>query len=107
MCELEQLSVSWQAGNECTIYQVAELRNEIADLMVQKKPLILDLSEVEAFDVSFVQLLLATQLQADKDNIQLNVEGASEELTELINSIYCEPALAGLLVSDEGSGYVS
>ncbi|RDH85691.1 MAG: hypothetical protein DIZ80_01830 [endosymbiont of Galathealinum brachiosum] len=107
MSQQDQQAVNWKAGIECTVYQVSQLENEISNLMLLKKPMIFDLSKVEEFDASFIQLLLAAQLQAKKDNLQLSVEGASEALIELVNGIYCQPALSGLPEISEESDHVS
>jgi anti-anti-sigma regulatory factor len=95
MSDLKQQAVCWQAANERTIYHIVNLQAELLDLMSLEKKLTLDLSKVEQFDVSFIQLLLAVWAYAKNNNIQLKIEGASDELTDVINSIYCKPALKG------------
>jgi len=95
MSELEQKIAYWHAAEECTVYQVADLKAEFLDLMTQQKQVTLDLSQVKQFDVSFIQLLLVVQAQAKNNHIQLSVTGASNEINDLVDSIYCAPALNG------------
>lgn len=95
MSELEQQIAYWYAKEECTVYQVSDLKTEFLDLMCLHKPLVLDLSKVKQFDVSFIQLLLVLQVQAKNNNIKLSVTGSSDEINNLVESIYCMPALNG------------
>lgn len=94
MSEQEQVAY-WYAAEECTVYQVSDLKIEFLGLMSQSKPVVLDLSQVKQFDVSFIQLLLVVQKQANNNNIQLSVKGISDEINNLVDSIHCMPALNG------------
>jgi len=88
----------WQAGSDCTIYEVTALKEEILSVLSQSDIITLDLSNIVEFDACFIQLLLSTQVYAKQKNINLSISGATEALTTVIKSIHCEMSIEGIPV---------
>jgi ABC-type transporter Mla MlaB component len=108
MSQLENNQNTWNAIGECTIYQMTSLKDELTDFISQKEQVTLDLSKLEQFDVSFVQLLLSVQMQAVRDDIKFTIKNISDDLINLIHNIHCDSVLIDFVpLNQQGDDNVS
>lgn len=85
----------WKAEAESTIYQIDEYKKTLVNLMSNSDDITLDLSAIKEVDVCFLQLLIAIQITATNQSININiVVGASDVVINLAQSSHCMAALA-------------
>lgn len=91
--ESQQLKVI-KFSTECTMASVPEHYQQIMDAMHQTKSVKLDLTDVKRVDASFVQLLIASQLEAKRFGFDFEVSGNSAVVDELSTHIFCHISFA-------------
>lgn len=92
----ENNSVRLDLKGDCTIYEISDLYIKIRDLVKVSPHVTVDLTEVEKVDASFIQLLVAAQLEAKRNKIKLVFSGVSDTVRSMAESICCQIASTGL-----------
>ena len=77
-------------NEECTIYDVAELKDQILAIIKADKGIDFDLSDVTQIDASVVQLLLSTKSELSSRNLDFVISKQSDYVTEFISTINCD-----------------
>lgn len=72
---------------ECTIYQAAQLRQQLADALIATDSLALDLSAVIEMDCSAAQVLLWLQSEAVRLQKNLSLQHLSAEASDLLRML--------------------
>lgn len=80
--------------DECTIYDVAELKEQIQDIIERGVSICFDLSKINILDAAVVQLLLSTKIELAERKLSFNISALSEAALAFINNIYCQDLLA-------------
>ena len=80
-------------SDECTIYEVTQLREQILALIQANKNIEFDLSAVSLIDASGVQLLLASKVEMEQKGLCFNLTNCSEQVTDFVESIHCDEKL--------------
>lgn len=72
---------------ECTIYQAAQLRQQLSDALIATDSLVLDLSAVVEMDSSAAQVLLWLQSEAVRLQKTLSLQYLSTEASDLLRML--------------------
>ena len=72
---------------ECTIYQAAQLRQQLSDALIATDSLALDLSAVVEMDCSAAQVLLWLQSEAIRLQKTLSLQHLSTEASDLLRML--------------------
>lgn len=80
-------------SEECTIYDVSELKNQINELIENKVNIDFDLSEVTLIDASVIQLLLSSKIEMENNGLIFNLKNCSDIAKKFIENIYCDEVL--------------
>ncbi|MBT3724130.1 MAG: STAS domain-containing protein [Gammaproteobacteria bacterium] len=75
-------------SGECTVYEIAQLHQQIHDNWTADTDLELDVSAVSVVDASFVQLLASCKKQAGKQALQFLLIKPTEALDEKIKAMF-------------------
>ncbi len=78
---------------ECTIYEVSDLKDAILPLINANKNIEFNLSQVSMIDASVVQLLISVKKELELKNLIFKLSDLSEYALEFINNIYCSEQL--------------
>jgi anti-anti-sigma regulatory factor len=76
-------------NDECTIYEVAELQQQIFTIIETNKSIDFDLSGVSRLDASVVQLLLSAKIELELRNLSMSISALSQEAKRVISKTYC------------------
>lgn len=90
-----QKTIELDIGNDCTIYQAADLHEKLTSLLNKESSINIDISSIQQIDASFLQLLVAAHKQAEQQDRQLTVSGESDTVNKWVNQLYCNTALSG------------
>lgn len=82
-----------QLADECTIYDVAELKEQIENVIERGASICFDLSNVMVLDAAVVQLLLSTKITLAEHDLNFNISTFSEAAQAFISNIYCQDIL--------------
>ncbi len=75
-------------SSECTVYEIAEIHQQIHDNWKAGSDLELDVSAVSAVDASFVQLLVSCRKQAELNECKFKLTKPTEILNEKIKAMF-------------------
>jgi len=76
-------------AQECTIYEVADLKEQLNLLIEDNMNINFDLSDVVLIDASVVQLLISIKTEMKVKELSFSIEAISQNAQEFISSIYC------------------
>jgi anti-anti-sigma regulatory factor len=82
-----------QITDECTIYDVAQLKEQVQEVIERGESVCFDLSKVMVLDASVVQLLLSTKIELASRNLSFSISAMSDAAQAFINNIYCLSSL--------------
>ncbi|NOZ11021.1 MAG: hypothetical protein GXP09_08305 [Gammaproteobacteria bacterium] len=68
---------------DCTIYEVTEHYKRIMEAITDTSNIKLDLMEVETIDSSFIQLLIYTQIEANRNETLIDIS-ANKKVTDFM-----------------------
>jgi ABC-type transporter Mla MlaB component len=81
-------SISLQG--DCTIYEIAQIQQQIDDNWKEGTDIDLNVSAVLAVDVTFVQLLASCKETAKENEHAFKVTGPTKVLTEKIEAVFMQ-----------------
>ncbi len=84
---------SLQIKQEATIYEVAELKQQILDFIETDCGIDFDLSKVSSLDSAVVQLLLATKIELESRDLSFGISALSDKAREHIANACCDDFL--------------
>lgn len=89
MKDFIQKTASVKFTKDCTIYEISDMYKKISDAFKKAPKVKLDCSKIEIIDSSFIQLLIATELESKRNNIELEIYGDFNLINDFSESIYC------------------
>lgn len=89
----EHKFTKYEFGSACTIYEAAQLHQDLEELLQKDFVVELDVSAIESTDASFIQLLAASHMQAVNKGVELKITGRSAPLSEFTEKIHCQEVL--------------
>jgi ABC-type transporter Mla MlaB component len=95
MSEDSQETTMIEFDSDCTIYEITDLYGKIIDAFKKEEVIKLDCSKVQNIDPSFIQLLIAAQIEAKRKNTELEIVGGLDVINKVANNMYCEFSING------------
>lgn len=83
--EIKDDVCSLQISGEMTIYEISELKNQLVAALEGGRMIHLNLSQVNEFDVSALQLLAMLRKEHQQGTIEFHLDEASESVKELLD----------------------
>ncbi len=84
--------------DECTIYDVSDLKERVMEHISNGMDITFDLSQVSQIDASVIQLLISIKKELTLKGLKFNLGKCSSRVNDFIKNIFCDEAL---LVSGE------
>jgi len=91
----------YELPQECTIYEVSELKDALLAHIASDKNIEFDLSKVSLMDACIVQLLVATQKELKKKKLKFGISALSDYAQQFFSRMYCNEIL--FLCEEESS----
>lgn len=88
-----QNSVRLELKGDCTIYEISVLYEKLSEQFENGTSISLDLLSVEKVDASFLQLLACAQLEANRNELKLEISGLSDVVNKFAENINCQVSL--------------
>ena len=86
----DSLMSAIELSGECTIYEIAQLHQQILEKWKENSELIVDTSAVTEVDASFIQLLASCKKSAAEKNGRFQLLNPSEEVNNKIQAMFMQ-----------------